>query len=72
MGLKVKATARGYYGDLIEEGREFEIADLAAYSKHWMEPIGWKPEEERAKLEEAKGAAQEKPAPDPKKDEPKK
>lgn len=65
MGLKVKATARGYYGDLMDEGREFEIADLGAFSKNWMEPVGWDLEEERAKAAKPAAAPEPAKAPEP-------
>lgn len=58
MSFKVKATARGYYGDLREDGVEFEIAKLEDYSTRWMEPVGWKPDEE---LEKAQKAEPQKP-----------
>jgi hypothetical protein len=51
--LTVKATARGYYGDLIEEGREFQIKALGDFSERWMAPVGWSLEEERAKQAKA-------------------
>lgn len=51
--LKVKAIARGYFGRLMEEGESFEIESLQQYSSRWMEPVGWKLEDERAKAAKA-------------------
>lgn len=37
MGIKVKATQKGFYGTLREPGDEFEIRARGDFSKHWME-----------------------------------
>lgn len=34
--MKVKATQRGYYGQLREPGEAFEIANKADFSEVWM------------------------------------
>lgn len=39
MGVKVKAKARGFYGQLREIGEEFEVADKKSVGT-WMDPVG--------------------------------
>jgi len=43
MGIKVIATAPGYYGHYREPGDEFEIADDEAFHHSWMERSDGKP-----------------------------
>lgn len=46
MGIKVIATQRGYYGQLIEEGQLFEIEKEVSFSKRWMKRF--EPKEDKA------------------------
>lgn len=44
MMYQVRAIETGYYGSKRRDpGEEFAIDDVKAFSKKWMEPIGWKP-----------------------------
>lgn len=40
--MKVVATQRGYYGQLIEIGQLFELDDPKHYSKRWMKKFDTK------------------------------
>ncbi len=54
MGIRVRATMKGYYGFVIrEKGAEFTIENEEAFSKKWMERVETKP---AAKAEEPKEA----------------
>lgn len=55
MGIKVKATARGFYGQLREKGEEFEVADKTALGT-WMEPIGKTAKAEDGKTDKGENA----------------
>lgn len=44
--MLVRATQRGYYGSKRrDEGDEFGLRDRADFSRNWMEPVGWDPDE---------------------------
>lgn len=43
MGIKVIATAKGYYGHFREPGDEFEVEDKDAFHDSWMERADGKP-----------------------------
>lgn len=39
-GIKVRATATGFLGKLIEKGEVFTISDEQAFAGSWMEKVG--------------------------------
>lgn len=44
--MKVEATEPGYYGGKRRDvGEEFGIADRTHFSKRWMQPVGWEPDD---------------------------
>jgi hypothetical protein len=43
MGIKVIASAPGYYGHYRESGDEFEVADEQALHDSWMDRVDGKP-----------------------------
>lgn len=48
MGIKVIATAPGYYGQFRETGAEFEIDDEAAFHDSWMDRADGKSQKRKA------------------------